>query len=285
MKTLIITAGLILAYGLSYAQPKYRPSDFKLSPDVAKYELVECSYDPDLESYYVTKKQDIIFENGLARKINEQINYVFLINSSTEFQYNGTQLVSSTFKSDSQSYVDKFKYQNGKLVEIVTEGSKPKKQTFEYDAKGNLTKDFTYEGNNLISSSTYSGYIGSDTYLKKLVKFRNNEVDGTQESNYVKGNLISEKMDFPYLQDIISYKYDKYGNIISQTIFGETYTSSFVYDQKGNVIKSKVTYPGLESGDPSVNYFTFMRITFTNGKTIGSLEYDKQFIKKFESNF
>ncbi len=278
----LITAGLLLMSGISFAQPKYKTSDFKLSPDVAKFELMECTYDPEFESYYVSNKQTIVFEKGLAKKIDEQVNYLFLVSSNTEFQYNGEQLIMSTQKGDAGTSIDKFKYQNGRLIEILTEGKDPVKKTYEYDAKGNLIKDFTYKGNNLILSSVYSGYNGKGTYLLKSVRFRNNKEDAIIESKYLNSNLISKKTITPSYQETLVYEYDKYGNITSEIIDGKAHSSSFVYDEKGNVLKAKVTKPGFEPGDPSVNYFTFNRITFTNGKTIGSIEYDKKFIGKFE---
>jgi len=278
----IFTAGLLLLSGFSFSQPKYKASDFNLSPDVAKFESIECTYDPDLKSYYVTNKQTFVFQKGLAQKIEEEVNYILLVSSITEFQYNGNQLIKSTRVSDDGTSIDRFKYLNGKLTEIQTEGDDPEKQTFEYDTKGNLIKDFTYKENNLILSSTYSEYNGKNTYFKKSVRYHNNKEDGTFESSYINGNLISKKINTPYYQENATYKYDKYGNVISETLDGKTFLSSFIYDEKGNILKAKVTRPGLESDDPHTNYFIFNKITFTNGKTVGTTDFDKDFIKKFE---
>lgn len=280
MKKIILLA--LLVTGFTNAQiAKYKASDFNVTADVAKYEMQEFYFDANLNKYKMANKKVIYFNKGLVTKIENVLNYFMYIEATTTFEYKNGQLQSIKISSLNGDTDEKLTYKNGKVVEKNGTGNLTSRNLYEYDSKGNLVKETAYEEGALVRNITYSNYKGSQTYYKKTNNCYNETEHGTHEEWFENGRLVNEKLVSEYYQGQSSYTYDKLGNELSQTSEGKTWTNNYVYDAKGNVLKSRVIQQGFD-GSPDTNYFTFAKITYTNGTSEGSTDFDLNFVKKYE---
>lgn len=279
----IITLIAILVIGFTNAQiAKYKASDFNLTSDVTKYETQEFFFDVTQNKYQMCSKKTIYLNKGLVTKIENVMNYFIYVESVNTFNYKNGQLESIETLSSNTLSTEKFIYKNGKIVERIKEGDSDSKSTYEYDAKGNLSKEIVHEDGALVRRIAYSNYKGPQTYYKKTNNCYNETEHGTHEEWFKNDFVIREKLISEYYQGETSYTYDKLGNEVSQISNGKTWTNNFIYDSKGNVLKSKVIQQGFD-GMPDTNYFTFAKVTYTDGKTEGSLDFDANYVKKYES--
>ncbi len=280
MKKIILLALLIT--GFTNAQiAKYKSSDFNVTADVAKYEMQEFYFDANLNKYKMANKKVIYLNKGLVTKIENVLNYFMYIEATTSFEYKNGQLQSIKISSLNGDTDEKLNYKNGKVVEKNGTGNLVSRNLYEYDSKGNLVKETAYEEGALVRKITYSNYKGSQTFYKKTNNCYNETEHGTHEEWFENGRLVNEKLVSEYYQGQSSYTYDKLGNELSQTSEGKTWTNNYVYDAKGNVLKSRVIQQGFD-GSPDTNYFTFAKITYTNGTSEGSTDFDLNFVKIYE---
>ncbi len=280
----LITLVAVFVITLTNAQiAKYKAADFNLSADVTKYEEQEFYYDAGQNKYQMTNKRTIYLNKGLVSKIESKMNYFIYVESTNTFNYKNGQLESIVTATPDEVSTEKFSYKNGKIVERQKEGSTNSKSVYEYDAKGNLSKETVHEDGVLAKKITYSNFTDKNSYFKKTSNYYNDTEQGTYEEIYKNGWLVDEKVTNEYYQGQTTYKYDKNGNEITQTTDGKTCTNTYEYDAKGNVLKAKVVQPGFD-GMTDTNYFTFAKVTYSTGKSVGASEFDANFIKKYEAN-
>lgn len=278
----LITIIAVLVTGFTNAQiAKYKASDYNLTSDVTKYETQEFYFDAAQNKYQMCSKKTIYLNKGWGTKVESMMNYFIYVESVNTFNYKNGQLESIETLSSGDFSTEKFIYKNGKIVERIKEGDSNSRSTYEYDKNGNLSKEMAYEDGALVGKIAYSNYTAPGTYYKKNNKCYNETEQGTYEEWFKNGFRVREKLIGEYYQGESSYTYDKLGNQIAQTSEGKTWTNNYVYDTKGNVLKSRVIQQGFD-GMPDTNYFTFAKITYTNGKTEGNVDFDPNYIKKYE---
>lgn len=278
----IITLVTVLVINLTNAQiAKYKAADFQLTSDVTKYEMQEFYFDAGQNKYQMSSKKTIYLNKGLVTKIESIMNYFIYAQSVNTFYYKNSQLERIETSSSSGATTEKFIYKNRKIVERLKDGDSNSKSTYEYDAKGNLSKEIVYEDGALVKKIAYSNFTTPGTYYKKANNFYNETEQGTHEEWFKNGFMIREKLISEYYKGETSYVYDRLGNEVSQTSDGKSWTNNYSYDTKGNVLKSRVIQQGFD-GMPDTNYFTFAKVTYTNGKTEGSMDFDANYVKKYE---
>lgn len=272
---------LFIPWVVLQAQTKHKTSDFNLSSDVVKYETAEYYYDSGNGNFKKSAHKTYTFSNGLLQKLESTLDYFVLTNTISEFRYKNNLLHEVISNSEAGGTTETYTYTNKKLTEIISENEVVKKYTFEYDSKGNVLKEFVYEDGILIQKNEYSNYTTPNSYKKKMMNCYGDTDQGTYYYEYKNGCMISEKADTEYLKSTTVFQYDKYKNQIAQTIDGKLFSTSYVYDKKGNVLKSQILQPGFDL-EPDQNYYTFAKITYKDGKTVGTIDLDKEYIKKFE---
>ncbi len=278
----IFTLLAVLFVGFSNAQiAKYKAIDNNLTSDVTKYETQEFYFDAAQNKYQMCSKKTIYLNKGLVTKIETMMNYFIYVESVNTFNYKNGQLESIETVSSNIKTTEKFIYNNGKIVERIKEGDSNARSIYEYDKKGNLSKEMLYEDGALVGRVAYSNYTASGTYYKKTNNCYNETEQGTYEQWFKNGFMIRELLINDTFRGESSYTYDKLGNEVSQTSDGETWKNNYVYDAKGNVLKSRVIQQGFD-GMPDTNYFTFAKVTYANGKTEGSADFEVNFVKQYE---
>lgn len=282
MKNIFFLA-LLLSVFSSAQIVEHKAADFKLSPDVAKYEEQEFYYELGLKKYQLARTRTIYLNKGLVTKIESKSNYFLYMESTNTYTYKNGLIQSIQTKTQFSDFTENFVYKNGKIAEKNQDKTPGNKTLYVYDKKGNLSEETVFENNKKVKWSTYSNYTSPNSYLKKTIKYHNDLVDETNEQIYVKGLLQSEKNTTSYSTLVESSQYDKYGNQIVYKRDDKTYNSSFEYDSKGNILRSKITQFDFDTqGD--MNYFTFSKVTYSDGKTSGNTTFDVKYVKKFEPN-
>lgn len=282
MKNIFFLAVLVSIF--SSAQiVKHKAADFKLSPEVTKYEEQEFYYEFGLKKYQLASTRTVYLNKGLVTKVETKSNYFLYMEATNTYNYKNGLLQSIYTKTQLSDYTENFVYKNGKIVEKNQDKLPGNKTIYEYDKKGNLSLETVFENNKKVKWSTYSNYTSSNSYHKKTIKYYNGVEDETNEQIYVKGLLQSEKNTTQYSTLVESYQYDKYGNQIVYKRDDKTLKSSYEYDSKGIIIRSQMAQFDFDS-EEDVNYFTFAKATYTDGKTSGSTTFDAKYVKKFDTN-
>jgi YD repeat-containing protein len=277
----IITIVALLVIGFTNAQiAKYKASDFNLSADVTKYEDQEFYYDFGLNKYQLSNARTIYLNKGLVTKIENKSNYFMYMESTNTFNYKNGLLQSIHIKTQMGEYTENFSYKKDKIVEKKDTDSRT---TYEYDNKGNLSKETKFEKEVLVEKLTYSNYTSPNSYTKKSIKYSNNEEDQINEQIIKNGLLISEKNTTKYSTLSETYQYDKNRNQTQYTRDENVFKNSYQYDSKGNILRSQVQQLDFDTQE-HINYFTFAKVTYSNGKTVGSAEFDVNYIKKYDTN-
>ena len=280
MKKILLLA--LMVSNISFSQiVKHKAFDFKLTQDVTFYEDNEYSYDTITNKYQLKSKRIVSLDKGLVIKTVIEQNYSTYSKTITDFVYEKGLLKSILKNTDGIETSEKFTYKDGKVIEKTSEGDFPTKYTYEYDNKGNLSYETMYEDDVLLKKITYSNYTSPNFYSKKTVNFNNNEEESRYEEKFENGYLTEEKGIYQSSVSSASYTNDKLGNIITYISNGKTDTNNFEYDAKGNVLKSRIIQRGYY-GMPDTNYFTFAKVTYSNGKSNGTTNFDANFVKKFE---
>ena len=281
MKNIITLIAVFVASFTTAQIEKYKASDFKLSSDVTKYEEQEFYYEFGLKKYQLASTRTIYLNKGLVTKIENKSNYFLYMEATSTYNYKNGLLQSIHTKTQLSDYTENFIYKNGKIVEKNQNDTSGKKTVFEYDSKGNLSKETVYEKGLIIKNISYSNYTNTNSYHKKTVKYYNNEEE-INEQIVKNGLLQSEKNNTKYSTLTETYQYDKFGNRVLYQRDDEVYKSTFEYDEKGNVLRSQIGQLDFDLQE-TVNYFTFAKITFANGKTTGSTSFDANYVKKFDT--
>ncbi|OGS72466.1 MAG: hypothetical protein A3G95_01475 [Flavobacteria bacterium RIFCSPLOWO2_12_FULL_31_7] len=282
MKNIFFLAVLVSIF--SSAQiVKHTAADFKLSPEVTKYEEQEFYYEFGLKKYQLASTRTVYLNKGLVTKVETKSNYFLYMEATNTYNYKNGLLESIYTKTQLSDYTENFVYKNGKIVEKNQDKTPGNKTIYAYDKKGNLSEETVFENNKKVKRIIYSNYISPNSYLKKTIKYHNDVEDETNEQIYVKGLLQSEKNITQYSTLVESYQYDTYGNQIVYKRDDKTYNSSFEYDSKGNVLRSKITQFDFDTQE-DINHFTFAKVTYSDGKIAGSTTFDTNYVKRFDTN-
>jgi YD repeat-containing protein len=277
----IITIVALLVLGFTNAQiAKYKASDFNLSADVTKYEDQEFYFDSGLNKYQLSNARTIYLNKGLVTKIENKSNYFMYMESTNTFNYKNGLLQSIHIKTQMGEYTENFSYKKDKIVEKKDTDSRT---TYEYDNKGNLSKETKFEKEVLVEKLTYSNYTSPNSYTKKSIKYSNNEEDQINEQIIKNGLLISEKNTTKYSTLSETYQYDKNRNQTQYTRDENVFKNSYQYDSKGNILRSQVQQLDFDTQE-NINYFTFAKVTYANGKTAGNTDFDVNYVKKYDAN-
>ncbi len=279
MKKILILA-LLTAFFTNAQIVKYKAADYKLSADVTKYEEKEFYYDFGLKKYQLSNLRTIYLNQGLVTKIENKSNYFMDMEATNTFNYKNGWPKSIHTKTQMGEYTENIVYKNGKIVE---KNNATKKSVYEYDAKGNLSKETVYEKDAVVEKITYSNYTAPNSYTKKTIKYSNNEEDQINDQIIKNGLLVSEKNTSKYSTLTETYQYDKNRNQTQYTRDNQLFKSSYEYDAKGNVVRSQIAQLDFDAQE-AVNYFTFAKITYADGKTTGSTEFDVNYVKKHDVN-
>lgn len=279
MKKILILA-LLTTFFTNAQIVKYKAADYKLSADVTKYEEKEFYYDFGLKKYQLSNVRTIYLNQGLVTKIENKSNYFMYMEATNTFNYKNGWPQSIHTKTQMGEYIENIVYKNGKIVE---KNNATKKSVYEYDAKGNLSKETVYEKDAVVEKITYSNYTAPNSYTKKTIKYSNNEEDQISDQIIKNGLLVSEKNTSKYSTLTETYQYDKNRNQTQYTRDNQLFKSSYEYDAKGNVVRSQIAQLDFDAQE-AVNYFTFAKITYADGKTTGSTEFDVNYVKKHDVN-
>ena len=277
----IITIIAILVIHFTNAQiANYKATDFNLSADVTKYEEKEFYFDAGLNKYQLASERIIYLDKGLVTKIENKTNYFMYVESTNTFNYKNGLLQSIHTKTAVGEYTEYFVYKNGKVIENKHDSART---TYEYDAKGNLSKETVYNEDAIVEKVTYSNYTSPNSYIKKSIKYSNNEEEQNNVKTFTNGLLLSDKNTTKYSTLLETYQYDKNRNQIQYTRDNEDFKSSYEYDSKGNILRSQIQQLDFDTQE-HINYFTFARATYSNGKTAGNTEFDVNYVKKYDTN-
>jgi len=280
MKKLIALIAVLVINFTNAQIAKYKASDFNLSADVTKYEEKEFYYDLGLNKYKLSNTRTIYLDKGLVTKIENLSNYFMYMEATNTFNYKNGLLQSIHIKTQLGEFTENFMHKNGKIVE---KKDTTKKSLFEYDAKGNLSKETVYEKDAMVEKITYANYTSPNSYTKKSIKYVNNEEDQVNEQIIKNGLLISEKNTTKYSTLTETYQYDKNRNQVQYTRDGKVFKSSYEYDSKENILRSQIQQFDFDTDD-KINYFTFAKVTYSNGKTVGNADFDVNYVKKYDLN-
>ncbi len=280
MKKLITIIALLVIHFTNAQIANYKATDFNLSADVTKYEEKEFYFDLGLNKYQLASERTIFLNKGLVTKIENKTNYFMYMESTNTFNYNNGLLQSIHTKTAIGEYTEYFIYKNGKVIENKHDSART---TYEYDAKGNLSKETVYNEDALVEKVTYSNYTSPNSYIKKSIKFSNNEEEQNNVKTFTNGLLISDKNTTKYSTLIETYQYDKNRNQIQYTRDNEVFQSSYEYDSKGNILRSQIQQLDFDTQE-HINYFTFAKVTYSNGKTAGNTKFDVNYVKKYDTN-
>lgn len=280
MKKLITIIAVLVIHFTNAQIAKYKASDFNLSSDVTKYEEKEFYYDFGLNKYQLSSERTIYLDKGLVTKIENKTNYFMYMESTNTFNYKNGLLQSIHTKTAIGEYTEYFIYKNGKVIENKHDSAKI---TYEYDTKGNLSKETVYNEDVIVEKVTYSNYTSPNSYIKKSIKYSNNEEEQNNVKTFTNGLLISDKNTTKYSTLIETYQYDKKRNQIQYTRDNEVFKSSYEYDSKGNILRSQIQQLDFDTQE-HINYFTFAKATYSNGKTAGNTDFDVNYVKKYDTN-
>lgn len=282
MKNLV----LIFFSVFSFAQQQFRTSDFGYSDDVVKVEeslykfnketkdfVRENTYTTEIKNTYFQKQtlESYFGENRLIGEYGYRYNPDFTIK---EIEY---KPIEGKF-----GYPMKFlfQYEKGKLRKMIAEGMQT--TFYEYDKNGNRTKEIQKDlRNEVVKTILYQDYKNNKTYTKLSKDGDGTGTDFTKEhfenglvkhTEFVSGDFKSET----------KYTYDAFKNIKSQ-VYNDSSRIDYNYelDAKNNRIK----IAKLSQALPEDNSFTFVKITYADGTTSGSVELDLHFIKKHDKLF
>lgn len=242
---------------------------------------------------YDTKSGGFVKRSVSIKRYNDEGNLVetyYLYNGSyakatpvkTLYNYNSKkQLISTKDISDIKSKYSSYKQfiydQNGNLTkqETVYEDGSKSYINFQYDNKNRNTRKENYSSTGKLNSETSISYNGKD-YTEVLTSYstKDGSVIGNYTTEYKNDLKTTYKANSKYSDSNTTYDYDNNNNIkktvnTGKTTFTTTY--DYEYDNKDNWVKK-------HNRSGKYQYFYFREIILDNGKTTGSVNFDRDFI-------
>lgn len=258
------------------------PKFYGLTKDVKYFEEAVYEFDETSNLPIQSSLTKVTYKNGKA--VLNEFSTVgdYSSESKTYYTYDANgNLISKVY--DDITYGNKttysYEYQKGKLIKETYKTEYSNSITlYEYDSKGRILKaTLKSEDGEITGYYEYKDYgKTNDSYTQVYKYLADGEVLSTATTQYVNGKKVlykSESDSFGSLE--YTYQYDSNNNIISSMSDGEP-SEKHVYEYVGsNFIKEYysdyVDYYGTEE-------FKFRKITFNDGKTIGSTEANMDFI-------
>lgn len=286
MKTLIYLV-LIAVFSIPVlAQNNYSTKDFGYTNDVKMVEKMEYKYDPETKKHEAFSYLVQNFTNGKLMREDLERNENYYIKSQTRITYKDgfpeTYNVESTDFNENYN----FKYNNGNLIQqIQIDGNLIRETNYKYNSKNQKT-EAVYKSNNIIyATETYSNYSNNDSYQVIEKKFENKKLTSTNTAIFKDGKLISVSTQTDFKPAKETNIYDERGNIVQyQELYNTViHKNVYVYDAKGNAIQL------ARCGNPiskfhKENTFVFTKILYNNRNTSGTTDFDKDFVKQFDTN-
>lgn len=269
-----------------FSQQQFRTSDFRYSNDVVKVEEALYKFDTNekqflLASNYTTEIENTYFQKQILvstygeKKTVGQYNYKY--NSDFTLKEINYQPTEGQF-----GYPVKFlfNYKNGKLIQTIVEGMST--TFYSYDVDGNLSQEIQKDiRNEVVKTIFYQEYKDKNTYQKLIKNGNGTSADFTKEL-YENGLLKRKDFVSDTFKSEIIYTYDIYQNVVSQVYDdGSRIDFGYEFDTKNNRIK----IAKLSEAMPDDNSFTFVKITYKDGSTSGSISLDLNFVKKHDKLF
>jgi hypothetical protein len=259
------------------------PKFYGLTNDVKIMEEHNYYYDDVAKTIEKSAIVTATYDKGKLTSYKNQYLGDYASESETVYTYDSKGLlIKKVYKEltyNTQS-VNTYQYEKGKLITELYESEYSNTTTkYEYDNKGRIIKATTtdVEGN-ITNISEYTDY-GSNAETYTLTnKYM---VDGVASSSgvtkYVNSKQVAYESQNEYFGNSnYTYQYDTNGNLISTSYDGDS-SAIYKYEYVGsNFVKSYYH----ENGEYlTMEDFKFRKITFTNGKTIGSTEADMSFVE------
>ena len=273
-------------FGNFFAQQQFRASDFGYSNDVVKVEEALYKFDVNEKQFLLTNHYTTEIENSCFKK---QIISSFFGDKKVIGEYLYLYNIDFSLKSIDYKVIEgnfgyplkfTFHYKKKKLKKTTVEGMQT--TFYEYDKNGNLTKEVQKDlRNEVVKTILYLEYKDDKTYTKLNKDGNGTGADYTKE--YFENGLVKRTQfasgDF---KSETIYSYDAYRNIKSQVYNDNSRIDyNYEFDSKKNRIKIAKLSPAM----PDDNLFTFVKITYADGTTSGSINLDLEFIKKYNVVF
>ena len=294
MKAIISSLVIFFISFISFSQVQVSLKYNHLQGKVVKIEEFSYKFDDDLDGYYVESITAIAYNKSgnMVARIYQQGSYV-QSRAMTTYTYNNTgNLINESTRTitlpDTKNIVETSKnyiYRNNNLIKIQNVSNNSTSVEFAYTAAGNIEE--SVDKNNLgelTSISKYSNYKNPDSYTMVYKSYDNGKLhEGTSTSIYENGNYIS----YSYIGETATlnykYTYDSSGNELEEVkngVVSEAY--NYEYNSDGNWLKKRKAFYAIYD-KKTYNTFTFRQITYENGTTVGSTNFDIPYIKKYET--
>jgi hypothetical protein len=259
------------------------PNYYGLTNDVKQLEEHTYYYDDFDKTVEKSNITIATYNNGKIISLKNQFLGEYSSESETIYTYDSKGLLIKKVYKDltyNTESVYTYQYEKGKLMTELYENEYSKSTTtHEYDKKGRLLKSITKDAEGVDTGITeYSDYGDkTSTYTQTYKYLVDGVASSTGVSKYVNNKQVSYESTNEYFGNSnYTYTHDQYGNIISSSYDGDD-SAVYKYEFIGsNFVKS---YYHDASDFLNMEDFKFRKITFTNGKTIGSTEADMTFIE------
>lgn len=268
------------------AQDKVMPKDFGFTNNVKQVDEIKYAYDANEKQYKIQEQNSYVFENGkLISNKYKTTGFIFL-EGEVSYTYNKSgELISSTEKTSLGNETYNYTYNNGKLIlKKNTDNKHPIETVFEYNEKGYLAKITKKVGGILSNTKVFSNYSNAQTYTLLETVYWDNKVSYTTTSKYVNGqetSIITAYTSSGSKPKETIFKYNNKGHIIEEIATTGTFYNVYNYDDRGNAIRVK--YGGNSNSQFNAdNKFSFSKITYTDGLSLGIAEFNEYFVKEYD---
>lgn len=288
-KVFYIFIAMIMTTTLGFSQSdEYNVSSRNLNKKVRKTIQHYFTYDKDSDGF-VKKSVSINSYNddGYLTESYYLYNSSYSDGSPTKKRYNynsENQIISInnvSAKKTKYSTDVKFSYNSKGHVtkkEIIYPDGSKAVDNYRTDSKGRIVKKESYTSKNQLSSETEIRYNGSKrTEVRTSYSTKDGSINGTYTTVYKNDKSISYVSESKWSNSTSSYGYDNKGNLIKSISKGKktyVYDYNYVYDNKDNWVKKHYKSASSDS-------FYFREIIFKNGKTTGTTDFDRNFINRY----
>lgn len=292
MKTLICYLTIFLTSINLFSQDlNVSLKDNKLQGKVIKVEEYTYRYDSNMDGYYIESISENNYNKSgnMTTNIYQYFGSYYQSKSTTTYSYNNNKLIGdateviSLLDNKTTNTSTNYIYTNNLLTKKEYISEYPSIIEYSYDSKGNLLQAISKNNTGETTAIyDYLNYKNSDSYTKIYKYFYKGSQESTSTYLYENGNNISYSFLGKNSSSFYKYTYDSYGNTL-ETIMNDNVLSSYNYEYSsdGNWLKKRYAYKSTYE-DKTYNVFSFRKITYANGKTVGNTNFDIPFIKKYE---
>lgn len=281
----LIAFGFILFFINSVAQENNSLNELNLKGNVSKVAESSYTYDPEVEKYVLLTYSEMDFSEGL---LQQSVDYddLFGENITSIFVYDNKKLNFVLHLSDltDDSTIIAYEY-SGQLPVKRWEISFDSKSTaYEYDGNGNLVKEKEMKENGeILRQSQYEGIVKSGNYKVVSNAFDGDKVINNMVKQFQNGKLVQMDFESQFSSENKTFEYDKQGNMLTETNGGNVVAKYFyVYDSNGNYTNLVEARNDEDVFAIQGNVFYFREITYQTGDVSGSINFDAEFVRKFD---